>query len=76
MPKYYFHIRHCGELISDEDGIFLPTLDAARAEARHSANDLVAADMASGRCIDANVIEVTTVAGRVLETLPVRAVLN
>lgn len=76
MPKYYFHIRHCGEVIPDEEGIFLPTLDAAREEARNRSNDLVAAEMAGGKCVDADIIEVTTVAGRVLESLPVRAVLN
>ena len=33
MARYYFHIRDGNNLIRDEEGIELPSLEAARAEA-------------------------------------------
>ena len=33
MPRYYFQIRDGNNLIRDEEGIELPSLEAARAEA-------------------------------------------
>jgi hypothetical protein len=40
MIRYYFHIRDGWDLIPDDEGIEFPSLDAARAEAYASANDL------------------------------------
>lgn len=42
MARYYFHIREGGRRIPDDDGEELPNLEAARAEARLSAQDLIA----------------------------------
>jgi hypothetical protein len=76
VPKYYFHIRHGGELIPDEVGVYLSGMEAARVEARDSAIDLVAGDMRAGHGVIADVIEITNAGGRMLEVLNIRDVMN
>jgi len=41
MPQYFFDILTDGELIPDEEGISLPSLNAARREASRSLADLL-----------------------------------
>ena len=43
MPRFYFHIRSAtGALVRDEAGMYLPDIDAARAEARLVAEEFSA----------------------------------
>jgi hypothetical protein len=42
MPKYFFHVRNGDELIEDPEGMELPNVVAARAEATQAARDVVA----------------------------------
>jgi hypothetical protein len=76
VPIYFFNILHCGQLIPDDEGLYLPDMEAARIEARHTANDLVAGDIVIGKSVSADVVQITTVAGEVVEALPVRDVFH
>jgi hypothetical protein len=48
MPKFFFHIRKPGGLISDPEGLELPDLEAAREEARDGIRQMVAANVLAG----------------------------
>lgn len=74
--RYHFHIRDSGDLIRDDEGSELPDIAAARQEARASACDLVTEDLRSRLCVQDRQIEIADASGRVLETLPLRSVLN
>lgn len=74
--RYHFHIRDPRGLILDEEGSELPDITAARHEARASACDLITEDLRSQLCVQDRQIEIADAAGRVLETMPVRNVLN
>jgi hypothetical protein len=49
MGRFYFHLRAGDELISDDVGIDLPDLSAAKREAVLSARELLAEAIKSGR---------------------------
>lgn len=71
MPRYYRHIRQGDRHIEDPDGIELPDLDAARAEAITGVRDLLAEAIRKGEddwLGDAIVIADET--GRELMTIP------
>lgn len=76
MPRYFFHIRADDIFIRDPDGSDLPNLDAARAEAGHSARHLLADLLKEGEVLDGQVFEISDEAGTVLERLPFRNVLR
>jgi hypothetical protein len=40
MPRYYFHIRDGFDLDEDDEGVELPDIDAARAEALATVEEL------------------------------------
>jgi hypothetical protein len=42
MPNYFFHVRYGDELIEDPEGMELPNVVAARAEATQAARDILA----------------------------------
>ncbi len=41
MTRYYFNFRRGDEVSRDRIGMFLPSIDAARAEAIHAWRDLI-----------------------------------
>jgi hypothetical protein len=47
MQLFYLHVSDGDELIRDPEGAYFPDLDAARAEAIHSARELMAESIAS-----------------------------
>jgi len=49
MPRYYRHIRQGDQLIQDPEGIELPDLDAARADALQGIRDIIAEGIRRGR---------------------------
>ena len=63
MERFYFHIRTGGILVPDEEGMNLPSEDAAIAELRASARDLSETDLEGS-------VEMTDARGRVLHTMP------
>jgi hypothetical protein len=74
--RYHFHIRDTEGLIPDEEGSELANLDAARAEARASAHDLVANDLRSGRTTPERQIEIADARGAVLDFVRVAVIVN
>ena len=66
MTRYYFHIRDGWSVIPDEEGIQLPTLEAAWLEAYASADDLVRCALLGGLSVSASSIEVADQYGNVL----------
>jgi hypothetical protein len=76
MPRYFFHIRTGDAVIRDPDGSDLPNLDAAHAEARQAARDLLAALLKEGGVLDGQVFEISDEAGSVLERMPFRSVIR
>lgn len=76
MPRYFFHIRTADAFIRDPDGSVLPDLDAARAEAGHSARDILAELLRDGEVLDGQVFEITDEAGAIVERVPLRSVIR
>jgi hypothetical protein len=79
LPRYFFHIRDADEIVRDIDGIEMPDLRAARMEARANARALLIEALLDGQLHKGHLyrweIEIANDAGKVIETLPVRALL-
>jgi uncharacterized protein DUF6894 len=58
--RYFFHIRDCGTLISDDEGTELPDIAAARQEARATARDLAMEDLKCGQVVAERSIEIAS----------------
>lgn len=71
--RYFFHIRDCGTLISDDEGTELPDMAAARHEARATARDLAMEDLKCGQAVAERSIEIAS-GGQVIETLTVHGI--
>jgi hypothetical protein len=68
MPRFYFHIIANGRTIPDEEGMELPNLLAAQAEAVASERDLF---LASGSRVESRTVQIVDNAGRILGAAPV-----
>lgn len=66
MPMFYFHIRQRKHLIEDADGLELPDLPTAIAEAHEDVRSLVAERLQTGKAIEPHVIEITDNRGLML----------
>jgi hypothetical protein len=66
MPRYFFNIRDGHEIDEDEEGIELPDLEAAKAEALATVEEL-RDELADAGNIE---LEITDEAGRRLLTVP------
>ena len=71
MARYYFHIRDSWNLIPDEEGMELPTMNAARTEAYASADDISRAAIQDGLNVQACAIEIADQAGNILDSVKV-----
>jgi hypothetical protein len=71
MPRFYRHIRSGDQLIEDPEGIELPDLKSARAEALYGIRDVLADAIRHGKddLLD-DAIVITDEAGRELMTIP------
>ena len=71
MPHFYLHVRNHHDLAVDPDGVDLPNIDAARAEALRVAQELLA-DWPSGwpQAQSETAIEITDRAGQTLLRIP------
>ncbi len=67
MPRYYFHVRNGPSVDQDHDGMDLPDLEAAHAEALRTASELLGEVPGFG---PQTMIEVTDEAGRMVLTVP------
>jgi hypothetical protein len=70
MPTYYFHVRSGSELIRDQEGQELASLEDARAEALGSARDLLAEGARVGADRSAWAVLVADEAGGTLAEVP------
>lgn len=66
LIRYYFHIRDGWNVIPDEEGMELPSLDAARSEAYASADDIARASIQDGTNVSATAIQIADGAGNIL----------
>jgi hypothetical protein len=76
MPRFFFHARQDDGLVEDPDGIELPDLEAARAEAAHAVPEIVAERLKAGQALDFRQIEICDAAGQVLATVPFPEISN
>lgn len=72
MPRYYFHIRDHEHVAKDEEGTELDGLEAAKIEARTSAQDLAIDRLRAAKPIDGRKVEVTDESGKIVYVFPVR----
>ena len=66
LIRYYFHIREGWNVIPDEEGMELPSFDAARSEAYASADDIARAAIQDGTSVSATAIQIADDAGNIL----------
>jgi hypothetical protein len=68
MPRYYFDLLDGNDLYPDDEGLELPSIEAARQEAAHSLADLLrdAAHGGTGQAVRQMSVEVRNEVGLVL----------
>jgi hypothetical protein len=71
LPRYFFHIFSDGVMVSDDEGMELPDLQAARTEAAASARDLALSADRDGFGRESRSIQIADAAGMLIETVPV-----
>jgi hypothetical protein len=71
MPKFYFHVRNGSELIEDPEGMELPNVVAARAEAIQAARDILAEKVRFGSDLKGELFEIWDENG-LIESVPLR----
>jgi hypothetical protein len=49
MPRYFFHLHECNDIIEDPEGRVPPDVEEALFEARNDARDLLAAEVRNGK---------------------------
>ncbi len=70
MPRYFFRLIECGDVLDDPDGTDLPDLDAARHQATLEARSIMKAEIDEGQLCLACHIEVDDEAGQLIATVP------
>ena len=76
MTHYFFHICSRTERIQDREGADFETLEAALAEARLAAREILAEDLRKGRIDDTRLFEIVDEWGQLVARLPFRDVIN
>lgn len=74
--RYFFHIRDENGLVRDEEGSELAGIEDARKEAHLSARDLIIDDVRRGQRVAPRIIEITDENGQILESVPVRQIVD
>jgi hypothetical protein len=75
MGRFYLHIKAGGDLHCDEEGIELPSVDAARREALQTARELLADAIKAGKPTVPDALVIADKDGRTLEVVPLTSVL-
>ena len=70
MRRFYFHLKAGDELIPDEDGIELPSIDEAKREAILGARELLADAIKNGKPKVPEAFVIADEAGRTLDVVP------
>jgi hypothetical protein len=76
MPRYYLHIRDRDRLIKDPEGVELPSIVRAQAEAEEAARELLAEKVRVGDIVDGQEFEIHDAWGNRMLTVPFRSVLK
>ena len=69
MARYYFHICNGTGFVQDEEGLELPDIEAARAEAIRSARSIMASDVQRGMLDLSSFIEIEDENRQLVQTL-------
>lgn len=72
MNRYFFNLRSGNEIARDRLGMFLPDLDAARAEALDTCRDLSLMAELSGEPVSDCELQIADADGEALLAIPVR----
>jgi hypothetical protein len=75
MRRFYFHLKSAGELVPDDEGLELPSLDEAKREALQDARELLAEAIKAGSPKVHEALIIADEAGRTLHELPLVEVL-
>jgi hypothetical protein len=73
MTIYHFNIRDGSKVAMDEEGMDLPSLDAAIREAETSGRELLADMVREGTPLDGQAVEITNEAGTVLKSIRLKS---
>lgn len=75
MGRFYLHIKAGGDVHYDEEGIELPSIDAARKEALLSAREILAGAIKAGEPTVPEALVIADENGETLEVVPLASVL-
>jgi hypothetical protein len=75
MGRFYLHIKAGGDLHYDEEGIELPSIDAARKEALLTAREMLAGAIKAGKSPVAEAMVIADENGQALEVVPLSSLL-
>ncbi|KRR08555.1 DUF6894 family protein [Bradyrhizobium valentinum] len=75
MGRFYFHLSAGDELTSDDEGMDLPDLSAAKREAMLTARELLVEAIKSGKQTVPEAFVIADDEGRALDTISLAAVL-
>jgi len=70
MRRYFLHVRDGASLITDDQGMELPDLGAARQQALAAAREIISQAVLKGEPLDGRVFEIADEAGTVLLLVP------
>lgn len=70
MPRYFFHLYECGNLIADDEGRLLPDEASIQRAALKEARHVMAAEVQAGKLCLSCRIDVIDEHGRPVLTLP------
>jgi hypothetical protein len=76
MTHYFFHICSRTERIEDREGADFDTLEAALAEARLAAREILAEDLRKGQVDETRLFEIVDEQGRLVAHLPFQDAIN
>lgn len=76
MRRYFFHIRHNGETVMDEEGDEFASIDEARSSALRSVRELVAARIKNGQTVINKHMDVHDETGERLMSISFREVID
>lgn len=76
MSHYFFHICGRNERIEDLEGADFDTLQAAIAEARLAAREILAEDVRKGQVDDTRLLEIVDEQGRLVARMPFADAIN
>jgi Domain of unknown function (DUF6894) len=71
LTRYYFHFRKGREVTRDRIGMYLPNLDAARAEALHAWGQVLMLARTSGEVPDDCEIQIVDQTGETVLGIPI-----